>query len=137
MLPWRGIQKLISAGTAAPLIAIWQHQTGDDFYFVSIIRNCHRGRPQKLFRNFERPFTSRTKLRSTSNFAKRRYEQFSTFRFSTSKSFFEVSNNRLLPKDGSVRPQTLGKRVSDDPRHFIFRRRNFFFRQIFSSKKCS
>ena len=30
---------------------------------------------------------------------------------------------RLPPEDGSVRPQTLGKRVSDDSRHFIFRRR--------------
>ena len=35
----------------------------------------------------------------------------------------EFSNGRLPPEDGSVRPQTLGKRVSDDPRHFIFRRR--------------
>ena len=36
---------------------------------------------------------------------------------------FEFLNGRLPPEDGSVRPQTLGKRVSDDPRHFIFRRR--------------
>ena len=33
----------------------------------------------------------------------------------------EFSNGRLPPEDGSVRPQTLGKRVSDDPRLFIFR----------------
>ena len=26
-------------------------------------------------------------------------------------------------KHGSVRPQTLGKRISDDPQHFLFRRR--------------
>ena len=37
--------------------------------------------------------------------------------------FFETSNGRLPPEDGSVRPQALGKQVSDDPRHFIFRRR--------------
>ena len=30
------------------------------------------------------------------------------------------------PKDGSVWPQTLPKRVSDDPRHFIFQRRKIF-----------
>ena len=35
----------------------------------------------------------------------------------------EFSKGRLPPEDGSVRPQTLGKRVSDDPRHFIFQRR--------------
>ena len=34
----------------------------------------------------------------------------------------ETLKGRLPPEDGSVRPQTLGKRVSDDPRHFIFRR---------------
>ena len=42
-------------------------------------------------------------------------------------SFFDVekkietSNGRLHPEDGSVRPQTLGKRVSDDPQYLIFR----------------
>ena len=36
---------------------------------------------------------------------------------------FQLSfNGRLSPKEGSVRPQTLVKRVSDDPRRFIFRR---------------
>ena len=39
----------------------------------------------------------------------------------------EFSKGRLPPEDGSVRPQTLGKRVSDDPRHFIFRRRKTNF----------
>ena len=38
-------------------------------------------------------------------------------------------NGRLPPEDGSERPQTSGKRVSGDPRHFIFRR-NFFFRNF-------
>ena len=33
----------------------------------------------------------------------------------------EFLNGRLPTEDGSVRPQTLGKRVSDDARHFIFR----------------
>ena len=36
--------------------------------------------------------------------------------------FIEASNGHLPPEDGSDRPQTLGKRVSGDPRHLIFRR---------------
>ena len=39
------------------------------------------------------------------------------------KKICKTLNGRLPPKDGSVRPQTLGKRVLDDPRHFIFRRK--------------
>ena len=37
--------------------------------------------------------------------------------------FCKTLTGRLPLEDGSVRPQTLGKRVSDDSRHFIFRRR--------------
>ena len=37
----------------------------------------------------------------------------------------QTLNGHLPLKLGSDRPQTLPKRVSDDPRHFIFRR-NFF-----------
>ena len=52
-------------------------------------------------------------------------------------SYCKTLNGRLTPEDGSVRPQTLGKSVSDDPRNFIFRRRkkkaNIF--ENFSSKK--
>ena len=80
------------------------------------------------FANFERPFTPQTWLRSGSNFAKTRFRRFPTFHFSTPKT--EIFSNclqtlkiRLPPEDGSVWPETLGKRVSDDPRHFIFRRR--------------
>ena len=43
--------------------------------------------------------------------------------------FFKTSNGRLPPEYGSDRPQTLGKRVSGDPRHLIFRRPFCFFRQ--------
>ena len=43
----------------------------------------------------------------------------------------ETLNGRLPPEDGSVWPQTLGKRVSDDPRHFIFRRRKHRKKSIF------
>ena len=58
-------------------------------------------------------------------------------------SFFDVekkietSNGRLPPEDGSDRPQTLGKRVSGDPRHFIFRRPPIFFVKNFCWKNFS
>ena len=41
--------------------------------------------------------------------------------------FGKTLNGRLPPEDGSVRPQTLRKRVSGDSRHFIFRRQTIFF----------
>ena len=53
-------------------------------------------------------------------------------------NFCKTLTGRLPLEDGSVRPQTLGKRVSDDSQHFIFRRRkkilgnNFWWK--FSSK---
>ena len=40
--------------------------------------------------------------------------------------FLQTLNTRLPFKLGSVWPQTLPKRVSDDPRHFIFQRRKNF-----------
>ena len=38
----------------------------------------------------------------------------------TKLKFCKTLNGRLPPEDGSVRPQTLGKRVSDDSQRFIF-----------------
>ena len=52
-------------------------------------------------------------------------------RFSPRKLFFETSNGRLPLEHGSDRCQTLGKRVSDDPRRFIIRCRQFCFFQKF------
>ena len=66
-------------------------------------------------------------LQLVPNFAKTRFRRFPTFHFSTSKFFFKTLHGRLPPEDGSDRPQTLGKRVSGDPRHFIFRRRQTLF----------
>ena len=40
-----------------------------------------------FFRNFERPFTPRTWLRSARNFGKTRFRRFATFHFSTLKNF--------------------------------------------------
>ena len=60
--------------------------------------------------------------------------------------FCKTLTGRLPPEDGSVRPQTLGKRVSKDSRHFIFRRlkknwRKFsikiFIKKIFVGKLTS
>ena len=47
------------------------------------------------------------------------------------KIVFETSNGRLPPEDGSDRHETSGKRVSGDPRHFIFRRHKHFLRPKF------
>ena len=44
-------------------------------------------------------------------------------------------NGRLPPEDGSDRPETSGKRVSGDPRHFIFRRHKHFLRPKFLLQK--
>ena len=52
------------------------------------------------------------------------------FRRPESRKFakiFKIPMGRLPPEDGSDRPQTWPKRVSDDPQHFIFRRRKHFF----------
>ena len=60
--------------------------------------------------------------------------------FSTPKTkflfdFLQTLKIRLPPEDGSVWPETLGKRVSDDPRHFIFRRRKKKSTKMFVKKK--
>ena len=51
------------------------------------------------------------------------------------KNLSETSNGRLPPKDGSDQAQTWGKRVSGDPRHFIFRRPIHFLQQKKLSEK--
>ena len=76
-------------------------------------------------------FTSRTRLGSPPNFAKTRFGRSPTFHSSTNKFLFETSNGRLPPEDGSDRLQTLGKRVSGDPRHCIFRRPQTFLAATF------
>ena len=49
----------------------------------------------------------------------------------------QTLNGRLPPEDGSVRPENLAKRVSDDSQHLIFRRRKKKSGTIFSSTKFS
>ena len=53
---------------------------------------------------------------------------FRTFltQFREFRNFRQTSNGRSPLEDGSDRPQTLGKRVSGDSRHFIFQRRKIF-----------
>ena len=43
----------------------------------------------------------------------------------------ETWNGRLPLKHGSVRPQTLGKRISDDSPHYMFPCRTFFVGCVF------
>merc|ERR1712078_192742 len=43
-----------------------------------------------FFRNFERPFTRRTWLRSARNFGKTRFRRFATFDFLTSNFFWKT-----------------------------------------------
>ena len=47
----------------------------------------------------------------------------------------KISNGRLHPEDGSDRRETLGKRVSDDLQHFIFRRQKKFWMKFFRKNK--
>ena len=98
-----------------------------------LIWNPFRGYGLLGRRIFKRPFTPRGWLRSARNFGKTRFRRFPTFHFSTpkTKKKCRTLNGRLPLEYGSVRPQTLGKCVSDDSQHFIFRRRkkklvNFF-----------
>ena len=54
---------------------------------------------------------------------------------SSTRNFFVFSSVRLPPEDGSDRRETLGKRVSDDLQHFIFRRQKKILDEIFSQKQ--
>ena len=58
----------------------------------------------------------------------------SNFRRKFPPKFCKTLTGRLPLEDGSVRPQTLGKCVSDDSQHFIFRRRKNFFGKKFWRK---
>ena len=51
--------------------------------------------------------------------------------------FCKTLTGRLPLEDGSVRPQTLGKRVSDDSQHFILRCRKIFVGNFFWWKFAS
>ena len=46
-----------------------------------------------------------------------------------------TSNGRLPPEEGSDRRETLPKRVSDNSRRFVFRRRKKIFAETFRNKK--
>ena len=87
--------------------------------------------------NFERLFTPRGWLRSARNFAKTRFRRFPTFHFSKpeKRKKLRTLKVRLPPEDGSDRRETLGKRVSDDLQHFIFRRQKKILDEFFSQKQ--
>ena len=93
-------------------------------------QNFFRGTFFGKFQNFESTFTLRGWLRSAWNFGKTRFRRFCNFDIPSLKTFSEaefskiskILKGRLPLKHSSDRPQTLPTRVSDDPRHFIFRR---------------
>ena len=92
---------------------------------------------ENFSKTLARKFFRKTDLVDAINLVKKSSKSELSSRFLSRSKFwgakkFEFLNGRLPPEDGSVRPQTLGKRVSDDPRHFIFRRRKTIF-----GKKCS
>ena len=47
----------------------------------------------------------------------------------------KILAGRLPPEDGSDRRETLGKRVSDDLQHFMFRRQKKILDEFFSQKQ--
>ena len=55
--------------------------------------------------------------------------------FFDAENFFKTLKGRLPPEDDYDRPQTLGKRVSGDPRHLIFRRPHTFLATTFFGAK--
>ena len=56
------------------------------YLLIAPLSTCtHPKTHSKIFRNFERPFTPQTQLRSASNFAKTRFRRSPTFHFPTSK----------------------------------------------------
>ena len=55
--------------------------------------------------------------------AKRRRLDQMIFLFGTANDIGAADDRPKTAENGSDRRETLGKRVSDDPRHFIFRRR--------------
>ena len=91
---------------------------------------------RKFFENVGAKIFRKTDLVDAINFIQKSSKSELSSRFLSCSKFWgakkvEFSNDRLPPEDGSVRPQTLGKRVSDDPRHFIFRRRKNKLAKIF------
>ena len=99
----------------------------------SALRACHRPRFAKFSRSFREKFSKtlarknfrKADLVDAINLVQKSSKSELSSRFFGRSKFWgakkvEFSNGRLPPEDGSVRPQTLGKRVSDDPRHFIF-----------------
>ena len=73
-------------------------------------------------RSFVRSYV-RSLVRRENFSATRKFRRREIFRKKNSGSnVLETLNGRLPLEDGSDRPQTWPKLVSDDPRHFIFRR---------------
>ena len=92
--------------------------------FREVVRRFRRERRANLFRNLDRVGAIVLVKKSSKWELSSRF--FGRLKFSGS-NFSETLNGRLPLEDGSDRRETLPKRVSDDPQHFIFRRRKKFF----------
>ena len=102
---------------------------------------CHRPRVREFFQKFSEVFLNLSSFRQRRPRAKffrnvREVEirLLSKFQLGTTLGGYknaekpkrkkvQTLNGRLPPEDGSVRPENLAKRVSDDSQHLIFRRR--------------
>ena len=100
--------------------------------FINFSRFRQLGSRAKFFRNvreLEICWTSKSQLRTTLGGHKNAEKP--------KRKKVQTLNGRLPPEDGSVRPENLAKRVSDDSQHLIFRRRKKKSGTIFSLKKFS
>ena len=91
---------------------------------------------ENFSKTLARKFFRKTDLVDAINLVQKSSKSELSSRFLSRSKFWgakkiEFSKGRLPPEDGSVRPQTLGKRVSDDPRHFMFRRRKKIRQKFF------
>ena len=114
-----------------------EHQCSDQStWYFSALRACHRPRFAKISRSFRenfsktlaRKFFRKADLVDAINLVQKSSKSELSSRFLSRSKFWgakkvEFSKGRLPPKDGSIQPQNLGKRVSGDPQHFVFRRR--------------
>ena len=128
-------------------------QTGCGGFFA--LRAFHRPRVREFFQNFSEVFLNLSSFRQRRPRAKffrnvREVEirLLSKFQLGTTlggwknaekpkRKKVQTLNGRLPPEDGSVRPENLGKRVSDEFQHLIFRRSKKKFGRKFSAENFS
>ena len=90
----------------ASTIFFWRRQ-----FFFGVEKSKVANRLKRVFPKFEADRSHVRGVNASSKYIPLKYPP------RPPKYFFETSNGRLPPEDGSVRSET---HVSDDPRHFIF-----------------